>query len=78
MQQLILTPTELIMGAAFLSLLTAVTVRLLFSAKFVTRAEHEKDVADHKLILRMVRALVVHSSMPNEMKEEILNDRGSK
>ncbi|MBI5520220.1 MAG: hypothetical protein HY916_09185 [Desulfovibrio sp.] len=78
MQQMILTPLELCLGAAFLSMLTAVAVRMLFGSKFVTREEHEKDAADHRLILRMVRALVVHSSMPNDMKEEILNDRGSK
>ncbi len=76
MQQILLSPLELFLGAAFLSMFTAVAVRLLFGSKFVTREEHEKDAADHKLILRMVRALVVHSSMPNEMKEEILNDRG--
>lgn len=73
-----LSPLELILGAAFLSMFSAVAVRLMFGTKFVTRAEHEKDVADHKLILRMVRALVVHSTMPNELKEEILNDRGGK
>lgn len=73
-----LTPMELMLGAAFLSMMSAVAVRLLFGSKFVTRAEHEKDAADHKLILRMVRALVVHSAMPNDLKEEILNDRGGK
>lgn len=73
-----LTPMELMLGAAFLSMFSAVAVRLMFGSKFVTRAEHEKDAADHKLILRMVRALVVHSSMSNEQKEEILNDRGEK
>jgi len=76
--EIILSPLELFLGAAFLSMFSAVAVRLMFGTKFVTRAEHEKDVADHKLILRMVRALVVHSTMPNELKEEILNDRGGK
>lgn len=75
MQQLILTPAELFLGAAFLSLLTAVTVRLLFGTKFVTREEYAKDREDHHLILRMVRALVVHSGIPDDKKEEILNDR---
>jgi|GEM_PF-2628264 len=35
----------------------------------------EKDKADHGMILRMLRSMVVHSNISDEKKEEILNDR---
>lgn len=37
----------------------------------------EKDGEDHARIMRMLRSLITHSSMPPDKKEAILNDVGA-
>jgi molybdopterin synthase catalytic subunit len=55
--------------------------------RYVTRAEcetcqrhHNDDLSEikrtNRIQFRMLRALVVHSSMPAEKKEALINDRG--
>ncbi len=88
-----LTPLEFVLLAAFLTLLSAVLTRLLFSGKFVTKetcaAEREKQCLERqqvctelenlrdgqKVQFRMLRALIAHSTMPDEKKAEVLNQK---
>jgi len=83
-----LTPLETLFGGALVSIITGVTVRLLMGGSFVTRQQcslnHEQECRNngsvqHKLDIqfRMLRALILHSDLPTEKKEEILNERGA-
>jgi hypothetical protein len=36
----------------------------------------DKDHSDHAMMLRMLRSIVTNMELPNEKKEQILNDTG--
>jgi len=84
---MLLTPLETLLGGALVSLVTGLAVRLLMGGAFVTRQQcrlnHERERRDSDSVqrkldvqFRMLRALIVHSDLPAEKKEEILNERG--
>lgn len=81
------TPLEALLGGAMVSILSGVTVRLLTGGSFVTKAQcnrnHEQECRTNGSIqrkldiqFRMLRALIIHSDLPEEKKEQILNERG--
>lgn len=83
---MVLTPGELLLGSAILSLVVALGVRLMLCNRFVSRHECKRQhalsdevVASFKrstdVQYRMLRGLIVHSDMPPETKERLLNDR---
>jgi len=80
------TPLELLLLTAFVSSLTAVSVRIWLGSKFVPRdqcrlrheaSEDSLDGVNAKLtiLFRMLRALVVHSDIPKDTQAQILNTR---
>jgi len=80
------TPLELLLLTAFISALTAVSVRIWLGSKFVPReqcrlrhdaSEDTFDAVSSKLniLFRMLRALVVHSDIPKDIQAQILNTR---
>ncbi|WP_461210399.1 hypothetical protein [Desulfocurvus sp. DL9XJH121] len=82
-----LTPLETLLGGALVSFITGVSVRLFMGGAFVTRQQcrlnHEQDCRNNGSVqrkldiqFRMLRALIIHSDLPVEKKEEILNERG--
>lgn len=77
-----LTPLEILLGSALLSLLVGLAVRLVMRGSFVTKQEFcsftEEQKEKSTIIFRMLRAMIVHSDIDDEEKERILNDRGRK
>ncbi|WP_243546386.1 hypothetical protein [Pseudodesulfovibrio tunisiensis] len=73
------TPAEALLSTLLVTVITAAVVRAWDARKFVTcdecKARHEADKEAVRIVYRMVRALIVHSDMPKEEKEKILNDR---
>ncbi|MBA4357372.1 MAG: hypothetical protein C0405_06565 [Desulfovibrio sp.] len=87
------TPLETALITFASALVVGILVRFVTSQKFVTCDDCEKhrgtfqeeleavagkDKADHGMMLRMLRSIVVHLNIPREKQEEILNDRGGK
>lgn len=83
-----LTPLETLLGSAMISIITALSVRLVMSGSFVTKVQcrhnHDQECRTNGSIqrkldiqFRMLRALILHSDLPTEKKEEILNERGA-
>ncbi|MBU1001924.1 MAG: hypothetical protein KKE73_05330 [Proteobacteria bacterium] len=82
-----LTPLETLLGSAIISIITALSVRLVLGGSFVTKVQcrlnHDQECRTNGSIqrkldiqFRMLRALILHSDLPTEKKEEILNERG--
>lgn len=82
-----LTPLEALLGGALVSFVAAIAVRLFMGGKYVSRHQCEinremecrnNGSVQRKLDIqfRMLRALILHSDLPMEKKEEILNERG--
>ncbi|UIJ38514.1 hypothetical protein LWC08_05195 [Desulfobaculum bizertense] len=82
-----MTPLEASLGSAFISLVTALAVRLFMADSFVTKREcqqrHERECQSVASITRkidrlssMIGTLVLHSDLPQEQKDELLNQRG--
>jgi hypothetical protein len=85
-----LTGLEIIMGGAVLSGIVGLGTWVVTCARYQTRsgcderhglvcrdicAVREKQDRDTSLIMRMLRSLIVHSDIPKEEQERILNDR---
>jgi len=81
MSAIALTPLELFLGGAFVSLFTAVAVRLWAGSKFVCQADF-RDVVNtmkesNNIQYRMLRAIVLYLPVEDAVKQQILNERGS-
>ena len=71
-----LSPLEITLGGGFVSLATGIAVHHTLKCRFVTREEFMPVKQDIGKIFRMLRALIVHSEIPKETQEEIINERG--
>ena len=75
-----LTPLNIFLGGALLSLCVALLTHVLTKISYVTRREFDefkRDVKrDNRILFRMVRALVIYSNIPKADQEDILNERG--
>jgi hypothetical protein len=76
-----LSPLELLLLTALVSMVTAVAVRLLFSEKYVRKIECEGSIVEIKRRLdiqfRMLRAIVPCLPIDPATMREILNERGT-
>jgi len=85
--QITLTPLELLFGGAILSLLVGLVTHLVTRGSYVSRdlcdqrhgnvcrfMESIKSSSDRQY--RMLRGLIVHSDMPSDVQERLINDRG--
>lgn len=82
-----LTPLEALLGGSMVSFVTAVAVRIFMCRSFVTRQQcrlnHDLECRSNEsvqrkldILFRMLRAFIINSDLPNEKKEDILNERG--
>lgn len=87
MQQIVLSPLEIMLGGAILSLLVALATHIVTRGAYVSRdlcnqrhgnvckfMEGIKTSNDRQY--RMLRGLIVHSDMPSDVQERLINDRG--
>ena len=87
-----LSGLEVIMGGAILSGIVGLGTWVITSAKYQTRSACDerhagvcKDICDIRakqnhdtgIVMRMLRAIIVHSDIPEAEKERILNDRSA-
>jgi hypothetical protein len=88
---MLLTQTEAALAALLVAFIAGVVVPIWTHRRYMTCEDcdkrhatertacdkrHVSDKEALRVVYRMVRALVVHSSMTAEEKEKVLNDRG--
>lgn len=87
-----LSGLEVVMGGAVLSGLVGLGTWVVTAAKYQTRSQCDERHAgvcreicaltarqdrDTGLVMRMLRSLIVHSNIPKDEQERILNDRSA-